>query len=220
MPSLPVRATIRSNTRRFGCQERAGRITLHQDSCILYRDIVTPSYYSVLSSAACSTLSQRSKEFSVTDQPSAPDAAQPAPAGEPGSIGSMEHIGSIDGVMSALAARHYIADRGLATAIYLALKRHKPLLLEGEPGVGKTEVARVLADMLGTRLIRLQCYEGIDQSTAVYEWNYPRQLLAIRMLDVRAGEAGARGEAGLRDIFGPEFLIRRPLLQAIDAANE
>ncbi len=157
----------------------------------------------------------------MTDQPSAPDAAQPAPAGEPGSIGSMEHIGSIDGVMSALAARHYIADRGLATAIYLALKRHKPLLLEGEPGVGKTEVARVLADMLGTRLIRLQCYEGIDQSTAVYEWNYARQLLYIRALEHSDGNSShGHSGASVSDVFGPDFLIRRPLLQALDATHE
>jgi MoxR-like ATPase len=133
----------------------------------------------------------------------------------------MEHIGSIDGVMSALAARHYIADRGLATAIYLALKRHKPLLLEGEPGVGKTEVARVLADMLGTRLIRLQCYEGIDQSTAVYEWNYARQLLYIRALEHSDGNSShGHSGASVSDVFGPDFLIRRPLLQALDATHE
>ncbi|MGO8951347.1 MAG: AAA family ATPase [Ktedonobacterales bacterium] len=121
--------------------------------------------------------------------------------------------------MSALGAHHYIADRGLATAIYLALKRHKPLLLEGEPGVGKTEVARVLADILQTRLIRLQCYEGIDQSTAVYEWNYARQLLYIRALE-GSGSGHERGGGGVTDVFGPDFLIRRPLLQALDAAHE
>ena len=99
--------------------------------------------------------------------------------------------------MSALAAHHYIADRGLATAIYLALKRHKPLLLEGEPGVGKTEVARVLADILQTQLIRLQCYEGIDQSTAVYEWNYARQLLYIRSLEGLDGRERGNASAGV-----------------------
>ena len=129
-------------------------------------------------------------------------------------------LNSIDDVMSALAARAYIADRGLATALYLAFKRHKPLLLEGEPGVGKTEVARVLADILHTRLIRLQCYEGIDQATAVYEWNYARQLLAIRMLDTGRGAGETREEAVARvhDVFAPEFLIERPLLQAITTA--
>jgi MoxR-like ATPase len=134
-------------------------------------------------------------------------------------------LDSIDDVQRAMAGRQYIADWGLATAVYLALKRHKPLLLEGEPGVGKTEVARVLADVLSTRLIRLQCYEGIDQTTAVYEWNYARQLLAIRLLEA-GGRAPAAAPADgapttpLGDIFGPDFLIRRPLLQAIDAANE
>ncbi|HEX8729696.1 MAG TPA: MoxR family ATPase [Ktedonobacterales bacterium] len=133
---------------------------------------------------------------------------------------------SVDEVITALASHSYIADRGLATAIFLALKRHKPLLLEGEPGVGKTEVARTLASLLGTRLIRLQCYEGIDQSSAVYEWNYARQLLYIRMLEAdRAdptnhGGGSAANEARLRDVFGPEFLIRRPLLEALDASHE
>jgi MoxR-like ATPase len=136
----------------------------------------------------------------------------------PNSTPAPARLESIDDVMAALASRHYIADRGLATAIFLALKRHKPLLLEGEPGVGKTEVARVLADVLGTPLIRLQCYEGIDQSTAVYEWNYARQLLYIRMLEAGDGHGGER--AHLSDVFGPEFLIRRPLLQALDAAHE
>ncbi|MDQ2903371.1 MAG: MoxR family ATPase [Ktedonobacteraceae bacterium] len=109
----------------------------------------------------------------------------------------------------------YIADRSLATTVFLALKRRKPLLLEGEPGVGKTEVAKVLAAMLDTRLIRLQCYEGIDVNTAVYEWNYTRQMLHIRLME--AGGSGRDEE--LKQIFGPDFLIQRPLLQAIDAAN-
>ncbi len=137
-------------------------------------------------------------------QPGASDAAPFDPA-------------SVDDIISALASHNYIADRGLATAIFLALKRHKPLLLEGEPGVGKTEVARTLADLLGTRLIRLQCYEGIDQSSAVYEWNYARQLLYIRLLEAREGEGA--GAAHLRDVFGPDFLIRRPLLEALDTAH-
>ncbi len=122
---------------------------------------------------------------------------------------------SIDEVLAALAAQRYIADRSLATTIYLALKRRRPLLLEGEAGVGKTEIAKVLATMLDTRLIRLQCYEGIDVNTAVYEWNYTRQMLHIRLLEA----SGSRGEAAMQDIFGPEFLIRRPLLEAIDPNN-
>ncbi len=123
---------------------------------------------------------------------------------------------SIDEVLAALAAQRYIADRSLATTIYLALKRRKPLLLEGEAGVGKTEIAKVLATMLDTRLIRLQCYEGIDVNTAVYEWNYTRQMLHIRLLEASGGSSSA----AMQDIFGPEFLIRRPLLEAIDPANK
>jgi MoxR-like ATPase len=123
---------------------------------------------------------------------------------------------SIDALQAALAEESYVADRSLATAIYLALKLRKPLLLEGEAGVGKTEVAKVLQRLLGTRLIRLQCYEGLDISTAVYEWNYPRQMLYLR-----AAELGGTGpSAALQDIFGPDFLLRRPLLEAIDAGNE
>ncbi|TMD46639.1 MAG: MoxR family ATPase [Chloroflexi bacterium] len=112
-------------------------------------------------------------------------------------------------------AQNYIADRSLATTVFLALKRRKPLLLEGEPGVGKTEVAKVLSAVLGTRLIRLQCYEGIDVSTAVYEWNYTRQMLHIRLMEA----GGATRTEELKEIFGPDFLIQRPLLQAIDPAN-
>lgn len=123
---------------------------------------------------------------------------------------------TIEDVQRAMFAQDYIADRGLATAVFLALKRRKPLLLEGEPGVGKTEVARVLAALLGTRLIRLQCYEGIDVNTAVYEWNYTRQMLHIRLME--AGGAGQQEE--MKEIFGPDFLLQRPLLQAIDPKNE
>jgi MoxR-like ATPase len=118
---------------------------------------------------------------------------------------------TIDEVEARLRERHYIGDRGLATSIFLALKLEKPLFIEGEAGVGKTEAAKVMADVLGARLIRLQCYEGIDLAHAVYEWNYPRQLLHIRLLD----EKGDRRTAE-REIFSPEFLLRRPLLDAID----
>jgi MoxR-like ATPase len=104
-----------------------------------------------------------------------------------------------------------VADRELATAVFLSLALERPLLLEGEAGVGKTEVARTLAQVLDAELIRLQCYEGLDLNTAVYEWDYPRQMLEIRLLEAR-GEAKT---AATRDIFSEEFLIRRPLLQAI-----
>ena len=126
-----------------------------------------------------------------------------------------EQFITIEDVQREMFAQHYIADRSLATAVFLALKRRKPLLLEGEPGVGKTEIAKVLSAMLGTKLIRLQCYEGIDVSTAVYEWNYTRQMLHIRLME--AGEANRQEE--LKEIFGPDFLIQRPLLQAIDSSN-
>jgi MoxR-like ATPase len=122
---------------------------------------------------------------------------------------------TIEDVQRAMFAQHYIADRSLATAVYLALKRRKPLLLEGEPGVGKTEVAKVLAAILDTKLIRLQCYEGIDVSTAVYEWNYTRQMLHIRLMEA----GGMNRQEELKEIFGPDFLMQRPLLQAIDPAN-
>jgi MoxR-like ATPase len=111
--------------------------------------------------------------------------------------------------------RHtYLADRGLSTAIYLSLSLGKPLLLEGEAGVGKTEVAKVLAEVLDRRLIRLQCYEGIDASQALYEWNYARQLIAVRAMDA------VDAEQRVEDLFGPEFLVERPLLAAIHAGDE
>jgi MoxR-like ATPase len=119
-------------------------------------------------------------------------------------------------VIRALEAHRYIAERGLATAIFLALRLNRPLFLEGEPGVGKTEVAKVLADLLETELIRLQCYEGLDVHSAVYEWDYARQILQIRMLEA----SGERDEARIRQqIFSPDFLIKRPLLQALEAKN-
>jgi MoxR-like ATPase len=126
-----------------------------------------------------------------------------------------EQLTTIEDVQRAMFVQRYIADRSLATAVFLALKRRKPLLLEGEPGVGKTEIAKVLAAILDTRLIRLQCYEGIDVSTAVYEWNYTRQMLHIRLMEA----AGITRQEELKELFGPDFLIQRPLLQAIDPEN-
>ena len=122
-------------------------------------------------------------------------------------------FGSVEELASALGRERYLADRGLATSIYLALSLDKPLLLEGEAGVGKTEVAKVLASLLGRDLIRLQCYEGIDASQALYEWNYSKQLIAVRaMQDVTSG-------ANVQDLFGPDFLVERPLLAAIRAGS-
>ena len=126
----------------------------------------------------------------------------------------MPEIQSIDDVLTRLAERRYVGDRPLATSIYLALKLGKPLFIEGEAGVGKTEAAKVMADVLGARLIRLQGYEGIDLAPAAYEWNYPRQLLHIRLL----GD-GANREEAEKEIFSPEFLLRRPLLDAIDNSD-
>lgn len=119
---------------------------------------------------------------------------------------------SIDDVQQALASQRYVADPSLATAIFLALKLPKPLLLEGEAGVGKTEIAKVLSAILDTDLIRLQCYEGLDVSHAVYEWNYPRQMLAIRA----AESTHESRESAMAEIFSESYLIKRPLLQAIE----
>ena len=123
-------------------------------------------------------------------------------------------IESIDQLQAVLRGHAYIADRGLATAVFLALKLQRPLFLEGEPGVGKTEIAKVVAGLLDTELIRLQCYEGLDVNQAVYEWNYTRQMLHIRLLE-------ARGEkADEAELFGEEFLLQRPLLQAIEVSRD
>jgi MoxR-like ATPase len=123
-------------------------------------------------------------------------------------------IQSIDDLQTALRSRLYIADRGLATAMFLALKLERPLFLEGEAGVGKTEIAKVMADLLETEIIRLQCYEGLDVNQAVYEWNYTRQMLHIRLLEAR-GERAQEAE-----LFGKEFLLERPLLQAIERSRQ
>ncbi len=123
-------------------------------------------------------------------------------------------FGSVDELQVALGEHAYLADRGLATAIYLSLSLGKPLLLEGEAGVGKTEVAKVLSELLGRTLIRLQCYEGIDANQALYEWNYSRQLIAVRAMDAQVAETH------VEDLFGPEFLVERPLLAAIRAGDK
>ncbi len=119
---------------------------------------------------------------------------------------------SVEEVLDLLKKGHYVGERSLATVLFLALKMGRPLFLEGEAGVGKTEIAKVLAATLGRRLVRLQCYEGLDISSAVYEWNYPRQMVEIRLSEA----AGDRDRDSLAsDIFSEEFLIERPLLQAL-----
>ena len=123
---------------------------------------------------------------------------------------------SIDQVQNLLRDQQYVADRGLAVAIYLALTLQRPLFLEGEAGVGKTEIARSLANGLDTELIRLQCYEGLDVNHAVYEWNHTRQLLEIRLLEAAGG---MDRDAATADLFSERFLIKRPLLQAIDESR-
>ena len=122
-------------------------------------------------------------------------------------------INTVDDIRSSLDDYHYIANHGLATSIYLSLKMEKPIFLEGEPGVGKTEIGKVLSQILQTDLIRLQCYEGLDVHNAIYEWNYSRQILQIRMMEA---EGQKDKEKISNEIFGPEFLIKRPLYQAID----
>jgi len=124
---------------------------------------------------------------------------------------------SVDALQEALAREQYIAERALAVSIYLALRLKRPLFLEGEAGVGKTEVAKVLAAALNTSLIRLQCYEGLDVSQAVYEWNYPRQLLEIRMIETATDLDRA---AVTHELFTETFLIKRPLLRAVEQTRE
>ena len=124
---------------------------------------------------------------------------------------------SVDETVARLAQGDYVAERSLATAVYLTLRMRRPLFLEGEAGVGKTEVARVLASVLGRRLVRLQCYEGLDVASAVYEWNYPRQMIRIRLAEMAGRDDGdAPIEAVEEDIFTRRYLIERPLLQALE----
>ncbi len=124
-------------------------------------------------------------------------------------------LGAVDEIVERFRTNDYICDRSLATAVFLALELGRPLLLEGEAGVGKTALAKTLALSLGAPLIRLQCYEGLDVTSAVYEWNYPRQMLEIRLLEA----AGRVDRATAHDIFGPDFLIKRPLLQALESPD-
>jgi MoxR-like ATPase len=121
---------------------------------------------------------------------------------------------TIDEMQAALLSAGYVADRALATVVSLALKMQRPLLLEGEAGVGKTEIAKTLASMLGRKLIRLQCYEGLDVASAVYEWNYAGQMMAIRLAEAEGQTDRARLE---HDLFSERYLIKRPLLQALES---
>ena len=122
--------------------------------------------------------------------------------------------GSIEQTLELLESGNYVADRSLATVLYLSLKMGRPLFLEGEAGVGKTEIAKVLADTLGRRLIRLQCYEGLDVGSAVYEWNYSAQMIEIRLAEA---EGGAERDKVADSVFSEKFLIKRPLLEALDS---
>ena len=119
---------------------------------------------------------------------------------------------SIDDTQALLANADYVAERSLATAVFLALKMGRPLFLEGEAGVGKTEIAKVLASSLGRPLVRLQCYEGLDIASAVYEWNYSRQMIEIRLAEA----GGVSRDEVAKDIFSERFLIKRPLMQALE----
>ena len=134
---------------------------------------------------------------------------------------SMKPPESVDETLHRLAEGDYIAERSLATAVFLTLRMRRPLFLEGEAGVGKTEVARVLAQVLERRLVRLQCYEGLDVASAVYEWNYPRQMIRIRLAELsRNDERSASIEAVEEDIFSRRYLIERPLLRALESGPE
>lgn len=137
-----------------------------------------------------------------------PKSSQPASSNVPASI---------DDTLALLASADYVGDRGLATVLFLALKMGRPLFLEGEAGVGKTEIAKVLAKTLGRRLIRLQCYEGLDISSAVYEWNYAAQMMAIRLSEAAGETDRDRLE---HDVFSERYLVKRPLLQALEPHTE
>src|ERR1700735_2602557 len=127
---------------------------------------------------------------------------------------------SIAASVDLLAGAPYLSDRSLGTVLYLALKMGRPLFLEGEAGVGKTEIAKVLSQTLGRRLIRLQCYEGLDVAAAVYEWDYPRQRIELRLAEAASGALAQARDALAADIFSDRFLIKRPLLQALEPHTE
>src|SRR6516162_7049814 len=134
-------------------------------------------------------------------------AGAPGPPGHPESVAQLTDL---------LREGGYLADRGLATALFVAMSLHRPVLLEGEVGVGKTEVAKVLASIYGRKLIRLQCYEGIDTNQAQYEWDYARQMLQIRALSERQ----LADEEAVDKLFGPKFPLQRPLLEAVQAGDQ
>ena len=186
------------------------------------RSAHSPAWTRSGSASAESAASETSSAPARSGTPASTDAETPvvliarptASADRTPSVGCLIYagrveFGSIDELEGALRDADYLPERGLSTALYLALVLSKPVLLEGEAGVGKTEAAKALATVLGARLIRLQCYEGLDVAHAVYEWNYPRQLLHIR--------AAQEGTVREEELFGPEYLIRRPLLEAIDS---
>jgi MoxR-like ATPase len=144
----------------------------------------------------------------------------PPPAADANTVSSWAEIASAEQMRALLAAHDYVADEGLSVSVFLAGKLGRPLMVEGAPGVGKTELAKVVSRLLGTELIRLQCYEGLDLAHAAYEWNYSRQLLEIQARGAlgRGVPSAASNETG--DLFSEQFLLRRPLLDAIDPARE
>jgi len=140
----------------------------------------------------------------------------PLSASVPKEITAMKYPDTVQELTQTLRQGDYLADRGLATAVFVAMHMQRPLLLEGEVGVGKTQIAKTLASVFGRKLIRLQCYEGIDTNQALYEWDYARQLLHIRALS----ERNIEDEAAVEKLFGPQFLLERPLMQAVQAGDD
>jgi MoxR-like ATPase len=128
----------------------------------------------------------------------------------------MNYPSTVTELTETLRRGDYLADRGLSTAMFVAMSLQRPILLEGEVGVGKTEIAKVMSSVFGRKLIRLQCYEGIDTNQALYEWDYARQLLYIRAMS----DQGLREEEAIEKLFGPRFLLERPLMQAIQAGDQ
>src|SRR3954471_791648 len=164
--------------------------------------------------SAASAVAEANPSPEVAPATAAVRPAMPRSTASDSTLATMP-IDSVDDVRAGLAEHDYLADEGLATAVFLALRLHRPLLLEGEAGVGKTELAKVLAAWTGGELVRLQCYEGIDVSQAVYEWDYARQLLHVRAAEA----AGTATEAIEDELYSEKFLVRRPLLRAITGAH-